>query len=778
MKSNRACVVTQPSRKRQKKTDSRVAELEKKIEDLQAMAAFAPRPIATTTPGASNTTFGIGLHSMQAAYEQNNNGGYSRGENSYQVQPQTSASDWGSYAKTPDAEGKSKGAPMVVAAGRQKRKFAESPEDTTSGSSVPYKGPSAKTLYDQVHSVWADNAEPKPSQTHIYSDVIDRGYLTAEDAEQIFHCYVNDMVPHFPAVVFPQGTSASSVRKEKPILFLAILAAGAGPVMPKIQQALTKEVMAVYADRVIVKGEKSLEIIQALQINTIWYYPPEHFEELKFYQLIHIAAIMAIDIGMGKSSKASGAKSAGLFRDTPWRKQPYPDSDSIEARRAWLACYFLCCSTSMGLRRPNIIRWTSYMKECLDVLESSPDAAKSDIVLCAWVRSQHIAEEIGYEFSMDDSSAKVSISDDKVNYAMKKFEQDLTNWRAEVPVSARSGKQLFRLSKSIQLTVIDSLEMTGHVVDLYMHEIAMHVDHNVEEFKPPYSEETVQGLINPPKSEVLTTTHVRALSLCLVAIDGVFDVFLKHSVEVLRCLPVANFVRVAYAVVVLIKMALAASHTESGIGKIFVQSELKVEQRLDGLIHLFSAAAAGEKSRPSSKFLMVLVMLKTWFNRRKQNFKQAEHSPKVSNLDTKPCFEQHGDGQPGNVQRTNGQHQSNQALRLPPSSNTPLQVLSDVATGNSREQQAQAENQYASSSSNDWQQSSMQNQFQPYSMDAMPQQNFAGAGNVDNYGMTNLDYTMGDGFESAMGFTLAGLDAYLGDEFFAGVVNGGYNYEG
>lgn len=332
--------------------------------------------------------------------------------------------------------------------------------------------------------------------------------------------------------------------------------------------------------------------------------------------------------------------------------------------------------------------------------------------------------------------------------------------------------------KPTQLTILDSLEMTGHVVDLYMHEIAMHVDHNVEEFKPPYNEETIQGLVNPPKSEVLTTTHVRALSQCLVAIDGVFDVFLKHSVEVLRCLPVANFVRVAYAVVVLIKMSLAASHTESGIGKIFVQSELKVEQRLDGLIHLFSGAAAGEKSRPSSKFLMVLVMLKTWFNRRQQGLKQVEQSPKVSNSVTTPCFEPHGDNQPGNVQRSNGQHQQNQAIRLPPS-NTPLQVLSDVATGNSREQQAQPENQYATPSSSDWQQNLMQNQFQPYSMDAIPQQNFAGAGNVDNnFGMTNLDYTMGDGFESAMGFTLAGLDAYLGDEFFSGVMNGGYNFEG
>ena len=330
---------------------------------------------------------------------------------------------------------------------------------------------------------------------------------------------------------------------------------------------------------------------------------------------------------------------------------------------------------------------------------------------------------------------------------------------------------------SIKLTVVDSLEMTGHVISLYMHEIAMHVDHNVEEFKPPYNEETIQGLVNPQRPEVLTMTHVRALSACLTAIDGVFEVFLKHSVDVVRCLPVANFVRVAYATVVLIKMSLAASHSENGIGKIFVQSALKVEEHLDGLIDLFGRAAADNKSRPSSKFLMVLVMLKTWFNRRQQGLKNpADNAPNGSvPVPTPSVTEQDGGGQAGNIQRTDGQQKKQSFVP----SNTPLQVLSDVATGNAREPHGHPE-PYAVSSSNDWQQNSMQQQqFQPYSLDSMPQQNYAGAVNFDNnFGMTNLDYTMGAGFETAMGFTMAGLDAYLGDDaLFTGVMSGGYNFD-
>jgi Fungal Zn(2)-Cys(6) binuclear cluster domain len=54
-KANRNCVVTQPSRKRQKKTDSRVAELEKKIDALTATLAQKSGPNTGHHEGVLNT---------------------------------------------------------------------------------------------------------------------------------------------------------------------------------------------------------------------------------------------------------------------------------------------------------------------------------------------------------------------------------------------------------------------------------------------------------------------------------------------------------------------------------------------------------------------------------------------------------------------------------------------------------------------------------------------------------------------------------------------------
>ncbi len=440
-KANRNCVVTAPTRKRQKKTDSRVAELEKKINaltaTLHAQGAGPAVAAALTGQGGDN---GLGDATQTQArhnpYQQVTNGGYRTPYDS--SRPDVAANDWTPYPRAPEVEPRKSSAPPMVVAG-QKRKhmdsFSAASNSPVSTSTGPQK--QAQEAVGIFHTL--NSSTQKPIPTHEYADVVDKGLTTAEQATEMFNWYVEKMAPHMPAVVFPAGTTAAEIRKTKPILFLAILSASSGSFLPELQRTLTKEIMSIYAERIICGGDKTLELIQALIVSCLWYWPPEHFEELKFYQLIHIASVMAIDIGMNKKSKLQKTKVAGLFRDNPWRRTPFPDSESTESRRTWLACYFLCCNASMGLRRPNLIRWTPFMKECIEVLETSPDALPSDKSLCQWIRSQHIAEDIGTQFSMDDPSAKVSITDPNVQYALNGFEIELENWRKQIPKDADSG---------------------------------------------------------------------------------------------------------------------------------------------------------------------------------------------------------------------------------------------------------------------------------------------------------------------------------------------------
>jgi hypothetical protein len=69
----------------------------------------------------------------------------------------------------------------------------------------------------------------------------------------------------------------------------------------------------------------------------------------------------------------------------------------------------------------------------MDFMSSSAEALPSDQQLCHLVRLQHIADEIGYQFSMDDPCASVGLTDMKVQYAMKNFERQLEEWKSHIP---------------------------------------------------------------------------------------------------------------------------------------------------------------------------------------------------------------------------------------------------------------------------------------------------------------------------------------------------------
>ncbi len=273
----------------------------------------------------------------------------------------------------------------------------------------------------------------KEMNENAYIDLVDRHVVDAATAYRMFDRYNTEM-QSLPIVVFQPGTKAEDIRRSKPVLFLSILSAASNTIRPDLQPIFIEEVMRVLADRVIVRGEKTMEIVQSLQVITIFYQPPERYDELNFNQLIHIAVVMGIDIGMGKRTRAGQV----AWREYMGKAAP-TDPNAAETRRAWLGLYFMCANAAMALRRPLLVRWSPYMDESLEVLAKAPDALPSDKWLAHVVRSQHIAEEVGYQFSMDDPPSDVSITQSKVQYQMKTFEKRLDEWRHDSTADMPQG---------------------------------------------------------------------------------------------------------------------------------------------------------------------------------------------------------------------------------------------------------------------------------------------------------------------------------------------------
>ncbi|EJT75879.1 hypothetical protein GGTG_05807 [Gaeumannomyces tritici R3-111a-1] len=848
-KAGRSCVVTQPTRKRQKKTDSRVTELEKKIDALTASlhatrrpaasddnvalppllpnpASLSPALAAKAGGGAddrvsdSSTEPGVAYSSPTAASQAGRRHSTaasgagpaavsSSATAAVAAVPVTSGVEPPNRpASTGDWEPVLSGCPIsatpgththVNAYGLVLEKVATDDDGSRAppingagcpaGAAAHAPGPVAGTAAGQKRKFAATSAAPddegppaaasasrwSPDQImgSDYEDVVSRDLVPAALAGRLWARYTDHMCPHLPGVVFPSTTTWSQVRRDRPLLFLAIMAAASSET-PQLQRVLVKELMQILAEKLVVLGEKSIEVVQALHVAVFWYWPPEHFEELKFYQMIHMAAVLAIDIGLGSRRRAGaplrgrlmpwnihqnnpfhgpprGPGGGGLPNGPPLppgpgcpRKAPPPDPCSIESRRTWLTCYFLASNTSMTLHRPNLIRWTPFMTECLEVLQSSPDAAPTDAYFCHLVWTHRLSEEVGIQFNMEDPTAAIDLADPRTRHAIRGFEREIERYSAAVPPA------LMR----------PSLKLGFHVLSLYMHEIALRNEDGIEDNMRPgmgpsaggaaqddgTSQDrdlsgSIKGDTNPTLQDgrsggstgdstnnisvaPLTPAHIQALSACIVAIDGIFDTFLGMSPEEVRCLPVFNFVRVAYATVVLIKMHFAAARPGSEMGRVIEREDIRVDQHLGSLLEKFRLAGEDDRSRPAAKFHLVLSMLRSWFQKqgRATNARSAGNSEQDSRGSgvgaatgapgdeqnhaprAPPAQSGHRGGPPqttvNNITATTIYTPQNRPLDVEPAmhrqhrqtdqpqpsfiANTPLQVLSELAANDAR----------------------------------------------------------------------------------------------
>lgn len=491
---------------------------------------------------------------------------------------------------------------------------------------------------------WEQNTKV-PESLSILPDVIDRGILNMAKATELYQRYVDALLPQYPAV--PLNCTVAELRSRKPILFLAVLAASSGASDPSLNRKLNKEIHSVYATKLAIQGLKSLELVQSLLVSILWTYPPDKNEDVKFHQQIHMAATMALDLGIAKKPKGNpmnqlsskvlyagqhpelaedqeSMRSSTRFPDgqpldvsyeegsanhVMSSKMHLPDSGSLESRRTLLACYLFCASVSMSLRLPNFLRYSSWMADCSEVLTKSPNAAPTDKRFVAWVQLQRLVEECGTYFALDSPDDTVSLADERTQLMLQSYEKQLEAWRQHA-ISHDNIMNPF-------------LEITYHSNNIYLHEIALHPDHDVEDFKPPFSVAVDESKPHTPAGP-LTLPYINAIIQCISSSDSLIETFLNMSAQEIRATPTLVYVRLVYAVVILIKISISTGTTE--LGKVIQPENIKVSLYLEKLlVHLKAVATLDSQDVHvlGAKFLQVLAKVKVWFQQQGMQHRTA-----------------------------------------------------------------------------------------------------------------------------------------------------------
>jgi hypothetical protein len=331
-KTGRECHITPPTRKRQKKEASRVAELEKRLEELTStVAAQAGGRLSHFASPAEQGTD----HPSESTY--------GRQSISYINQPSPPTP----YHTSHD-----------VGPAHKRRRTDDSPFPVRSSLPHSIASPSTATAQnsatEEANSIemsWAIASDVTRFLHHTTpQQFVQRinSLIPPERAPELLNRYNMEMAPHLPAVIFPPSMTAEQLFKEKPLLYLAVLgAASYGHAEQETSRTAVREAIGTIADCAVRNGAKSLELVQAMQVIALWYKPPEQSEQTNFYQIINIAATMVYDLGLNQRFNIVKARRGlmGPAKDlAPNRgiSMAPVNSDDLDSRRALLGCYYLC----------------------------------------------------------------------------------------------------------------------------------------------------------------------------------------------------------------------------------------------------------------------------------------------------------------------------------------------------------------------------------------------------------------------------------------------------
>ncbi|THV77469.1 hypothetical protein D6C97_08182 [Aureobasidium pullulans] len=364
-----------------------------------------------------------------------------------------------------------------------------------------------------------------------------------ETANMVFDHFTTDMLPTFPFMVLPADHGIADVRKNNCVLFLAVLdAAGDGFWSTEVSRQVRKLLMQVYLSFMHETAMYGMSTLQALVISVIWYRDVEGEkigEQMDVFRISNAAANMAISIGLGDILKEYSWSGFMPMQSSSVRG---PASDyqiaSLESRRAWLACYYVCSDTSRAMQTPNIMRWTRQTEECLEVLEVHPASLASDKILCSHIRLQRILEDV-------EGQLRPSIlGPTAMKVTHRAFRRQLADWASSIDIR----NEPFQLSHLF--------------ATLYLRETAM-----------------------PARSRPIN--QAQCLD-CTTAAQNFLDTFLSLDISSIRTLPTVYSIQLTHATIVLVKLHFAATRLTDPADTVTKTQSIRIDHYLARLMQKFS----------------------------------------------------------------------------------------------------------------------------------------------------------------------------------------------
>ncbi|KLU82336.1 hypothetical protein MAPG_01409 [Magnaporthiopsis poae ATCC 64411] len=219
--------------------------------------------------------------------------------------------------------------------------------------------------------------------------------LNGQEARAALDTYRNIYQPDFPFVPISKKTSPAALFAKSPLIFRAIAICCVHQA-PSLQREGDRWFRSHIAQRVVVNGEKNLELLQSIIIFFAWC-DYRYFIHPKGTALLHLAMGLVMELGLNKPPVASHTQKHHAMVDEAFQKFPTSRmraSYSREDMRSLLGAFYCSTLCATLFRREHYLPYTDFVDQCCTELleneEHPTDRALVTIVrmLCL-VRRAH-----------------------------------------------------------------------------------------------------------------------------------------------------------------------------------------------------------------------------------------------------------------------------------------------------------------------------------------------------------------------------------------------------
>ncbi|KAL2864819.1 uncharacterized protein BJX67DRAFT_199506 [Aspergillus lucknowensis] len=230
------------------------------------------------------------------------------------------------------------------------------------------------------------------------------------------------MTPYFPFVRLPDTLTATLMVEERPFLLLAAVASASSR-YPSLQYALIREFKETLSTRVVVAGEKDLDLLQGLLVHLAWF--QFHFVpgNQQTYQYLQIAIGMVFDLRLDKTN--ADALGQGIEMG---------DNYSREACRAFLGCYYLSTVIAMATGKPNNLRFSEGMLQSASLFQEKQEF-ETDELIFPLITLQQLTEEVNETYQLENSQ----VSRNRLHAHAARLKARLEEWWSSISAYSRSS---------------------------------------------------------------------------------------------------------------------------------------------------------------------------------------------------------------------------------------------------------------------------------------------------------------------------------------------------